>query len=510
MPTIDVATARDGRVIPIQWNAGVRCNGCIGDFNTDSIAGSIEDFNTGSITGSIVACAALPPCGKGNWTKVQNTAALGPYFEAYVLYEKSRPRSTYSKYSINWYNPKYQVEDLQRMVCGMRGYRDTSLPYAVKTALDKFGLPKDWHKLALEFPVDEGNGLIGFCATATKLHAVMVHGIDSQRTTTTAGRYIRRHWPEAKDHEIRDVTTLAELNGVTITYDMDEMIDAVQCGPTSCMQWDEADSSDTWYMTGSQYYEDDEDRFENDTTTVHPYHAYAPELGWGMAVREDNNRIIARALIYEKDGVKCFVRSYGKDNDGYSGSDVAIDAYLKHNGYKYLDAWPEGVAIKANKHEGGDWCVPYADPGPNRVAKDGRCFRLDGDVFIRDNNGEYEFNETDGSYVCYRRATVVATVVAPTGANEALSHASGEATVNTSVNRIRIRYVRETNFGVVPAQGTSLLLAEVPEIQSGNHPTTISPTDTSCASILSNTLFGRPWQPIDTVDELAANYSNTN
>lgn len=303
----------------------------------------------------------------------------------------------------------------------MRGYRDTSLPYAVKTALDKFGLPKDWHKLALEFPVDEGKGLIGFCATAAKLHAVMVHGNDSQRTTTTAGRYIRRHWPEAKDHEIRDVTTLAESNGVTITYDMSEMIDAVQCGPSSCMQWDEADSSDTWYMTGRQYYDDDdEEELENDTTTVHPYHAYAPELGWGMAVRKDGNRVVARALIYEKDGVKCFVRSYSKDS---YGSDVAIEAYLKHNGYKYLDAWPEGVAIKANKHEGGDWCVPYADPGPSRIAKDGRCFRLDGDVFIRDNDGDYVFGETDGSYFRRRRATEVA----PTEAHEALSHALGEA-----------------------------------------------------------------------------------
>ena len=484
MPTIDIVTARDGSVIPIQWNVRGRCDGCI--------------------AGPFVACDALPYCGKGNWTKIQNTAALGPYFEAYVLYEKSRPRSTYRKYRINWYNPKYQVEDLQRMVCDMREYRNTSLPYAVETALYKFGLPKDWHKLALEFPVDAGNGSIGFCATAAKLHAVMVHGNDSQRTTTTAGRYIRRHWPEAKDHEIRDVTALAESNGVTVTYDMSEMIDAVQDGPSSCMQWDEAGSSDTWYMTGRQYYEDDEDEeLENDTTTVHPYHAYAPELGWGMAVRKDNNRIVARALIYEKDGVKCFVRSYGKDSDGCSCSDAAIDAYLKHNGYKYLDAWPEGVAIKANKNEVGDWCVPYTDPGPNRIADYGRCFRLDGDVFIRDNDGDYVFAEIDGSYFRRHRATRVAT----TEAQEVLRHALGEATVNTSVNCIQ--YVRETDFGVVPAQGTSLLPAEVPEIPSGNHPTTVSSADTICVSVLSNTLFGRPLQPIGTVDELAANYSNT-
>lgn len=395
MPTIDVVTARDGRVIPIQWDAGGGCTGCI--------------------AGPTVACDALPRCGTGNWAEAQNTAALGPYFEAYALYKKSKRESAYS---INWDNPKYQVEDLQRMVRYMRGYRDTTLPYAVKTALDKFGLPKDWHKLALEFPVDEGNGLIGFCATTAKQRAVMIHGNDSQRTTTNAGRYIRRHWPEAKDHEIRDVTTLAESNGVTITYDMSEMIDAVQCGPSSCMQWDEADSSDTWYMTGRRYSDDDHYRVENDTTTVHPYHAYAPELGWGMAVRKDNNRIVARALIYEKDGVKCFVRSYGKDSDGYTGSDVAIDAYLKHKGYKYLDAWPEGVAIKANKHEGGDWCVPYVDPGPSRIANYGRCFRLDGDVFIRDNDGDYEFNETDGSYFCHRRATRVTTVVATRVAQE--------------------------------------------------------------------------------------------
>ena len=487
MPTIDVVTARDGRVIPIQWSAGGGCTGCIG--------GSIAS----SIASSIVACAALPPCGRGNWTKAQNTAALGPYLGAYVLYKKSRHESTHSKYSIDWSNPKYQVEDLQRMVRDMRGYGDTQLPYAVKTALDKFGLPKDWHKLALEFPEDEGNGSIGFCATAAKLHAVMVHGNESQRTTTTAGRYIRRHWPEAKDHEIRDVTTLAESNGVTITYDMDEMIDAVQCGPTTCMQWDEADSFDTWYMTGSQYYTDEGEglEFENNTTTVHPYHAYAPELGWGMAVRKDNNRIVARALTYKKDGVKCFVRSYGKDSDGYSGSDVTIDAYLKHNGYEYLDAWPEGVAIKANKHEGGDWCVPYVDPGPSRITWYGRCFRLDGDVFIRDNNGEYEFGETDGSYFYCRRATRVA----PTEAREASNHALGGATANTSVNRIQ--YARETDFGAVPAQGTSLRPTEVPEIPSSNHPTTVSSTDAISISILPNTLFGRPWQPLGTVDEWA-------
>ena len=389
MPTIDVVTARDGRVIPIQWNAGEGCTGCI--------------------AGREVACYALPNCSSGSWIKLQNAAALGPYFEAY---ERAKEPTSRSVYYINWDEPKRQVESLQDMVCSMRGYDYTHMPYAVKTALDKFGLPKDWHKLALEFPVDVGDGLIGFCATTAKQRAVMLHGNDSQRTVTTIGRYIRRHWPEAKDHEIRDVTALAETNGVTITYDMDEMIDAVQDGPASCMQWVEAGLSGTWYMTGEQYPDGDDDEPENDITTVHPYHAYDPELGWGMAVRKEGSRIVARALVYEKDGVKCFVRSYGEDSDGYSGSDVAIDAYLKHKGYEYLDAWPEGVKLKAVKHEGGDWCVPYVDPGPNRIAVGGRRFKLDGDVFVRDNDGEYVFGETDGSYSYIRRATRVASAEA--------------------------------------------------------------------------------------------------
>jgi len=381
------AVCRDGRVIMLTPVVGGQCSQCVA-----------RTLQNGPM------CHALPSCHTYHYVEVVSSP-VRPYNEAYLTMLEDRARiERVVKVGLqcyNWHNPKSKVEALMGLISGP-SVLAFELPEVIAEALDTFGAPKDWHLLALEMPFQVGSS-IHYCrsrAEHTNLWKVMSREKLPQayKTATLPGRYIRRHWPEVSDAAVRDlVARVAAQNEVVIVRDMAKMLQAVSEGPYSCMAWSSSGYDDQpWFM------HDGEDS-EDDLTAYHPYMAYDPSLGWAMAIRKDKyGGIAARALVYEADGHKCFVRSYGKSSEGSTGSDVALEAYLKSQGYAYLDAWPQGSKLKYVENELGDAVVPYTDPGPNRRPKNANRFvRYVEDCetyFVRCDKGRYVFDNTDGSY----------------------------------------------------------------------------------------------------------------
>jgi hypothetical protein len=127
------------------------------------------------------------------------------------------------------------------------------------------------------------------------------------------------------------------------------MIDAVQNGPSSCMQ-------DSW--------------------SRHPYEVYDPELGWSMAIRvNDDGDIVARALVHDGG----YVRSYGG-----GGNDCELEAWLENQGVESMCEWPDGTELKRiGYHNGCGFLAPYIDGDEKRVSV-GR------DTLVIDSDGDYE------------------------------------------------------------------------------------------------------------------------
>jgi len=287
-----------------------------------------------------------------------------------------------------WGEPVVQVTYLQDMLRHMRKLGSLkTLPPAICEALRRFGLPTDWHKLALEFPT-VSEDIVSYIGSERAMQQY-IDGYPLKRITTKMGRYLTRHWPNAEPHQIRDIVMLYGEGVVEMQYTMSEMIYAVQHGPDSCMQWPEGDEC--------RYRGEDDDEYETD---IHPYEVYDPEFGWAMAVFKEQGRISGRTLVHRP--TKTFARSYGKGSEGYSGSCAKSEAWLKTQGYKLVDAWPEGVRMSAIESDCRDgYVVPYLDPGPARRAENGNRCKLvkeGGETYFeRDDGGEYVFDNTDGT-----------------------------------------------------------------------------------------------------------------
>lgn len=382
------AVCRDGRVIMLAPVVGGECSRCV-----------VHTLQDGP------RCHTLPSCHTHHYVEV-TSSPLRPYNEAYLKMLDTRAKlEKVVKVGLqcyNWHDPKYKVEALMGLISGP-SHLAFELPEVIAEALDTFGAPKDWHLLALEIPFQSGNS-IHYCRSRAE-HASLLKVLSREKlpqaykTATLPGRYIRSHWPGVSDAAVRDlVARVAAQNEVVIVRDMAKMLQAVSEGPYSCMAWNSSgDDDQPWFMGDEGHGEDGE------LTAYHPYMTYDPSLGWAMAVRKDKyGGIAARALVYEADGHKCFVRSYGKPSEGSTGSDVALEAYLKSQGYTYLDAWPQGSKLKYIENELGDAVVPYTDPGPNRrPEKANRFVRYDEDgetYFVRCDKGRYIFDNTDGSY----------------------------------------------------------------------------------------------------------------
>lgn len=229
--------------------------------------------------------------------------------------------------------------------------------------------PKDWQQLVLEWPHKSESDPNRLAYTRDERA-----GFDDRQLITTIGKYLTRHFPQVPDHEIRNAVAAFSVVGCKVVHTIAEMIDALARGPHSCMRWG------------------DGTRIDLDS---HPYKCYDPRLGWGMAVRVEGGEVVGRALVYEAEGRKQYVRTYKKPSDrsSYSQADDHLNAWLTDQGYEHAPDW-EGCKLAYYSGRYDRPLAPYLD---------GNC--KDVDVTVRDGvkvlvvveGGEYHFDNTDGS-----------------------------------------------------------------------------------------------------------------
>ena len=271
---------------------------------------------------------------------------------------------------IDSYNDSY----LGRSLCARAWHSDLQSRFRLHPAVDKLLAdyrPLDWQQLVLEFPhqAESDRNRVAYTQNERK-------GESNLQTVTTLGKYLTRHFPQLPDHEIRNTVASYSVTGCKIVSTLAEMIDALKRGPHSCMRWG------------------DGDRIILDN---HPYKVYDPRLGWGMAVREEGGEIIGRALVYERDGIKKFVRTYQRPSSScnYSQADDNLNAWLRDQGYSHDADWHGCVMAYYEGHYGRP-LAPYLDGNLKNV----EVIHRDGVKLLRVcEDGEYRFENTDGDCV---------------------------------------------------------------------------------------------------------------
>lgn len=209
--------------------------------------------------------------------------------------------------------------------------------------------PKDLHQLVLEHPHISSDGRLAYTQNDEK-------GVKNIQTVTTVGRYLKRHFPDLPDHEIRGLSV--PKTGCRIVKTMDEMQDALMRGPQSCMKWNSREN---------------------------PYLSYCPTLGWGLAINEVRGEIEGRALVHFP--TMTFVRTYRKEG----GSTVACELlqhWLKGAGFEHAYSWADGTKLMDLED-----LAPYLDGNTDTARREGRFWIIDSD-------GDYTLSRTDGSADC--------------------------------------------------------------------------------------------------------------
>jgi len=223
--------------------------------------------------------------------------------------------------------------------------------------------PDDWQQLLLEWPHKAQSDPSRLAYTANERK-----GTDDKQAITTVGKYLTRHFSTLPDHAIRDLAALCGKGDCFIVNTSVQMIYHLERGPKSCMQWGESNVDE------------------------HPYQAYAPEHGWGMAVRTIGSDTVGRALVVKNEAEKYFVRSYFRNDDGYSGRDDVLEAWLKENGYEHRGGWNHGQRLRyIDDSNDCGFVAPYLD-GCNQIVSVVRSDRY----LVIDDDGEYECGNTNG------------------------------------------------------------------------------------------------------------------
>jgi hypothetical protein len=223
---------------------------------------------------------------------------------------------------------------------------ERNLHPAVMELIEGGNRPTDWHQVLLEWPHVSDDGLrLAYIRSERDGEQT-----PARRTVTTLGRYIMRNFT-LPDHTIRDIVARHSTppNSIKLVETVVEFIYHIDRGPYSCMKRD-----------------------ENYRPEAHPYNAYSPELGWKLAVREENGDTVGRALVNtDKHGQKYWVRSYKKDpHNGYSYADEKLEAWLIDKGYEKRSEYPVGTNLSfvPDKHNNCGFIAPYIDGDEKHIA----------------------------------------------------------------------------------------------------------------------------------------------
>jgi hypothetical protein len=234
---------------------------------------------------------------------------------------------------------------------------------------------------------------LAYTRNAKDGEAFLING-RMRQTITSVTKYVRRHYPEMKDHEI---FALSKQNDEYLFLtDVKEIIHAVETGPSSCMKSSSSVCRHQWKME-EQYpvmlaWLRDPANEEPDWE-LHPYYVYSYP-GWSLAIHkgaspvDGSHQIVGRALVYKN----VFVRSFyqNKDPSGYSLADTALEAWLQEQGVKKQSCWDDGTKI-ALIQTGGCPLLPYIDGGSRNISVfSGHC------EIVKD-GGEYKAENTDGT-----------------------------------------------------------------------------------------------------------------
>jgi len=215
----------------------------------------------------------------------------------------------------------------------------------VEAALEA-AFPKDLHQLVLEHPHVSSDGRLAYTQNDEK-------GDKNIQTVTTVGRYLKRHFPNLPDHEIRGLSV--PKTGCRIVKTMDEMQDALMRGPQSCMKWNSREN---------------------------PYLSYCPTLGWGLAINEVRGEIEGRALVHFP--TMKFVRTYRREG-GSTVSCELLQHWLKGAGFEHANAWDDGTKLLYLED-----LAPYLDGNTDTAREENGYWIIDGD-------GDYTLTNTDGT-----------------------------------------------------------------------------------------------------------------
>lgn len=215
-----------------------------------------------------------------------------------------------------------------------------------------------------------------------------------RQTITSVTKYVRRHYPEMKDHEIFALSK--QSDEFTILTDIKEIIHAVETGPSSCMKSSSTVCSHEWKSSGQYpvmlaWLRDPTE--EEPDWELHPYYVYSYP-GWSLAIHkgaspvDGSHQIVGRALVYRN----VFVRSYyqNKDPVGYSLADTALEAWLQERGICQQSKWDDGTRIARIDTDEGP-LLPYIDGDSKHVTV------YNGHCEIVEDDGEYKADNTDGT-----------------------------------------------------------------------------------------------------------------
>lgn len=215
-----------------------------------------------------------------------------------------------------------------------------------------FGMynPERWQQLLLEWPYVSDTDVTRLAYTRDEQA-----GEADRQVITSVGKYLKRHWPNIPDHIIRDaVAKYATATEFHIKRTTAAIVNAVQEGPSSCMQWDERDVESHGF---------------------HPYEHYDPAFGWHVAVGYKEGRIQSRALLMQRnndpEARKYFVRTYQrKEGESYSQPSDEMIQWLKAQGYEHRSSW-DGERLKIiGGVDGSEINAPYLDGNSQHVLVD--------------------------------------------------------------------------------------------------------------------------------------------